>query len=156
MVNISLDFSLFAYLHAGIPSLYNLVPYAFRTENLLSILALELKEFTSNPHNTIKMCQHCKKYYIPRNLKATKYCQKYRNIGKQTTYKKSLSKNDVLKLYRKRYMSLASSVSHYGTPKAIEKFETYKKDGAVMKEKYLNKEISKKECKKWVENSYKW
>lgn len=52
-------------------------------------------------------------------------------------------------------MSLASSVSHYGTPKAIQRFENYKVEGSVMKEKFLNKEISKKELKKWIEESKK-
>ena len=31
--------------------------------------------------------------------------------------------------------------------------EKYKKEGAIMKEKYLNKDISKKEFKKWIEES---
>lgn len=56
-------------------------------------------------------------------------------------------------MYRKRYLSLASSVSHYGTEKAIEKFENYKKEGAAMKKKYLNKEINKKDFEEWIENT---
>lgn len=58
-------------------------------------------------------------------------------------------------MYRKRYLSLASSVSHYGTEKAIERFENYKKDGAVMKKKYLNKEISGKEFENWINSCKK-
>ena len=61
----------------------------------------------------------------------------------------------MLDMYRKRYLSLASSVSHYGTEKAIEKFENYKKEGAVMKKKYLNKEISAKKFEKWIKDSKK-
>lgn len=56
-------------------------------------------------------------------------------------------------MYRKRYLSLASSVSHYGTEKAIERFDKYKKDGAVMKKKYLNKEISAKKFEEWIKNT---
>ena len=56
-------------------------------------------------------------------------------------------------MYRKRYLSLASSVSHYGTEKAIEKFENYKKDGAIMKKKYLDKKIIGNDFKKWIENT---
>ena len=55
--------------------------------------------------------------------------------------------------FRKRYLSLASSVSHYNTEKAIEKFENYKKDGAIMKKKYLDKETSGKDFRKWIENT---
>lgn len=50
---------------------------------------------------------------------------------------------------------MASSVSHYGTEKAIEKFEIYKKDGAIMKKKYLDKEISTKEFEKWIKDNKK-
>ena len=56
-------------------------------------------------------------------------------------------------MYRKRYLSLASSVSHYGTEKAIERFEKYKKDGAVMKKKYLNKQISRKKFEEWINST---
>jgi len=52
-------------------------------------------------------------------------------------------------------MSLASSNSHYHTEKTEQKFEKYKLEGAIMKEKYLKNEISKKEFKKWIESSYK-
>ena len=51
---------------------------------------------------------------------------------------------------------MASSVSHYGTEKAIEKFENYKKEGTVMKKKYLDKEISGKEFEKWIKNTKKY
>ena len=50
---------------------------------------------------------------------------------------------------------MASSVSHYGTEKAIEKFENYKKEGAIMKTKYLNKEINEKDFEEWIKKSKK-
>lgn len=78
-----------------------------------------------------------------------------KQLEKQLSYKKSLKNDKLLDMYRKRYLSLASSVSHYGTEKAIEKFENYKKDGAIMKKKYLDEEISEKAFKKWIENSKK-
>ena len=74
---------------------------------------------------------------------------------KELAYKKSLKEDKFLDKYRKRYMSLASSVSHYGTDTAIERFEKYKKDGAIMKQKYLNKEITPKEFEKWILDSKK-
>ena len=48
------------------------------------------------------------------------------NSIKILEYKKSFNKDKVLAKYRKRYMSLASSVSHYGTDIAIQRFEKYK------------------------------
>lgn len=50
-------------------------------------------------------------------------------------------------------MSLASSVSHYGTDTAITRFEKYKKDGSIMKQKYLNTEITPKEFEKWINST---
>ena len=60
-------------------------------------------------------------------------------LGKGIAYKKSLKNDDLLQKYRKRYMSLASNVSHYGTDSAIAKFEEYKKEGNIIKENYLSK-----------------
>lgn len=48
---------------------------------------------------------------------------------------------------------MSSSVSHYGIQKAIQKFENYKKNGAVMKKKYLNKEITKDKFRNWIQSS---
>lgn len=139
---------------------YN-IPYFFESEDIFGIIALIFKEFMSNANNTIRQCQNCGKYFIPSSLKETKYCnQKFENtgktcrqIGKELAYKKSLQNDKLLDKYRKRYMSLASSVSHYGTDKAIERFERYKKDGAIMKSKYLNQEISAKEFENWILDS---
>ena len=88
--------------------------------------------------------------YCNNIFKDDKTCKE---LGKQISYKKSLKDDELLDMYRKRYLSLTSSVSHYGTEKAIEKFENYKKDGAVMKKKYLNTEISGKDFRKWIENT---
>ena len=74
---------------------------------------------------------------------------------KQLIYKKSLKDDKLLDMYRKRYLSLASSVSHYGTEKAIRKFENYKKAGAIMKKNYLDKEITKEEFENWIKDSKK-
>ena len=117
----------------------------------------------SDNHNTIRQCQNCGYYFVPSNLKETKYCNvEYKNtgktcrqIGKELAYKKSLKEDTLLDKYRKRYMSLASSVSHYGTDTAIARFEKYKKDGAIIKQKYLNKEITPKEFEKWISDSKK-
>lgn len=50
-------------------------------------------------------------------------------------------------------MSLSSSVSHYGTDSAIKRFEEYKKEGAIMKSKYINKEISAKQFENWINST---
>ena len=141
---------------------YN-IPYYFESDDIFGIIALIFKEFMSDNHNTIRQCQNCGYYFVPSNLKETKYCNvEYKNtgktcrqIGKELAYKISLKEDTLLDKYRKRYMSLAGSVSHYGTDTAIAKFEKYKKDGAVMKQKYFNKEITPKEFEKWISDSKK-
>lgn len=110
----------------------------------------------SDKHHTIKKCKNCGKYFIPENLRDIKYCNNIfkdnktcKQLGKDITYKNSLKNDNLLDMYRKRYISLASSVSHYGT-----EFENYKKYGAIMKKKYLSKEINKKDFEEWI-NSIK-
>lgn len=84
--------------------------------------------------------------YCNNIFKDNKTCKQ---LGKDITYKNSLKNDNLLDMYRKRYISLASSVSHYGT-----EFENYKKYGAIMKKKYLSKEINKKDFEEWI-NSIK-
>ena len=158
--DLSLDFTFIPYYlcRFNLP-MYN-IPYCFCSSDVISILAIEFKEFVSDKRHVIKQCKNCGRYFIPENLRDIKYCNNIfkdnktcKELGKQISYKKSLKNDKLLDMYRKRYLSLASSVSHYGTEKAIEKFENYKKDGAVMKKKYLDKKISAKEFEKWIENT---
>ena len=158
--SLALDFTFGAYYLSGLNlPLYN-VPYCFCSSDVISILAIEFKEFISDKRHVIKQCKNCRRYFIPENLRDIKYCNNIfkdnktcKELGKQISYKKSLKDDELLDMYRKRYLSLASSVSHYGTEKAIEKFENYKKEGAIMKKKYLDKEISGKDLRKWIENT---
>ena len=158
--DLSLDFTFIPYYLCGFNlTLYN-IPYCFCSSDVISILAIEFKEFISDKRHIIKQCKNCGRYFIPKNLRDIKYCNNIfknnktcKELGKQISYKKSLKDDELLDMYRKRYLSLASSVSHYGTEKAIEKFENYKKDGAVMKKKYLDKKISAKEFEKWIEHT---
>ena len=158
--SLKLDFDFTLYFLCGINLNIQNIPYCFYSSSIIDILAIEFKEFTSDKHHIIKQCKNCGRYFIPENLRDIKYCNNIfkdnktcKELGKQLSYKKSLKDDKLLDMYRKRYLSLASSVSHYGTEKAIEKFENYKKKGAVMKKKYLDKEISGKDFRKWIENT---
>lgn len=156
--DVSLDFDMIHFLFAGANLFAPKVPYAFRSDNIYSIFSLDFKEFMAKERHIIRRCENCGKYFIPNTLKETKYCDELfentkktcRQIGKELAYKKSLKEDKALDMYRRRYMSLASSVSHYGTDKAIERFENYKAEGALMKAKYQNKEITAEEFEKWI------
>ena len=159
--DVKIDFSDIHFILSGIDTLYYSFPYSFYSDNIIDMIAISYKEFMSNKKNTIRQCQNCGQYFIPKNLKETKYCNNFyadtdktcRQIGKDIKYKQFLKSDKLLDMYRKRYMSLASSVSHYGTNKSIERFEKYKKEGLIMKNKYLNKEISPEEFKNWITNT---
>lgn len=162
--NLSLDFDMISFLFAGINTSHYNIPYGFKSKDVYSILALDFKEFKTTKYNIIRKCQNCWRYFIPSNLKETKYCNEIydeearktcRQIGKELAYKKSLKEDKSLDMYRRRYMSLASAVSHYGTDKAIERFEKYKTEGAIMKAKYQNKEITAEEFENWINNTKK-
>lgn len=162
--DISLDFDMIRFILGGINAFEYNIPYGFNSDDIYSILTLDFKEFKTTKYNVIRKCQNCGRYFIPSNFKETKYCDKIydketrktcKQIGKELTYKKSLKEDKALDMYRKRYMSLASSVSHYGTDKAIERFEKYKAEGAIMKAKYQNKEITAEEFEKWINNTKK-
>lgn len=159
--NLSLEFTFGAYYLSGIYLSNFDAPYCLRSSDVKSILAIEFKEFLSGKYHTIRQCKNCGRYFIPKNLRDVKYCDNIfkndktcKQIGKELAYKKTLQSDKLLDMYRKRYLSLASSVSHYGTDTAIAKFEKYKKDGAVMKKKYLNKEISGEEFEDWILHTY--
>lgn len=157
--NLSLEFTFIPYFLCGVNLLNYNIPYCFSTSNIIDIFVIELKEFLTDKRHIIKQCKNCGKYFIPKNLRDIKYCDNIfkdnktcKQIGKEISYKNSLKEDKLLDMYRKRYLSLASSVSHYGTNKAIARFEKYKKDGAIMKKKYLEKKISGEEFEKWIKN----
>ena len=159
---LSLDFTFIAYLGSSFDIYAYNVPYCFTSPDIISILGISVKEFKTRKNATIRQCQNCSKYFIPENLKSTKYCnyifkdnKTCKEIGKNIAYKKSLKKDVLLEKYRRRYMSLASNVSHYGKKSAIVKFENYKKEGSIMKENYLNKKITAKQFEKWIESTKK-
>ena len=77
-----------------------------------------------------------------------------REIGKEKSYKNNLKGDELIELYRKRYMFLASSNSHYHTENSEMRFGKYKSEGAITKEKYIKGEISIKAFKKWIIESY--
>ena len=161
--HLNIDFETIGLIFSDIDIRKYNIPYYFYGHDILGIIALMFKEFMSDKHNTIRQCQNCGNYFIPNNLKETKYCNEEfedtgktcRQIGKELAYKKALKEDKILDKYRRRYMSLASSVSHYGTDSAIARFEKYKKDGVIMKKKYINKEITAKDFEKWIESTKK-
>ena len=109
----------------------------------------------------ILRCKNCNRYFIPDTNHNTKYCdflfdgkRNCKSIGSQKTHKENLEEDDLLKLYRKRYKDLASQASHTRpTSKSNQIYEYYKKEGPIMRDKYINGLISKEEFKAWIDST---
>ena len=162
--NLSISFNKSNYFHADLDFDETVfctdIPYSFYSDKISEILFVSVKEFQSKKNAIIRQCQNCGKFFIPENLNNTKYCNNIYNnkktcmeLGKELTYKKSLKDDTLLQKYRRRYMSLASNVSHYSTDTAIAKFEEYKKEGSIMRENYLAKKTTAKEFEKWIDGT---
>ena len=73
MEKLNIKFETFALIFENIDvDKYN-IPYYFESDDIFAIIALIFKEFMSNNHNTIRQCQNCGYYFVPSNLKETKY-----------------------------------------------------------------------------------
>ena len=74
IITLKVDYNPIVYNFSGIPIDAHNVPYAFHSDDIIEILAIEFKEFISDKHNTVRKCQNCGQYFIPKDLRATKYC----------------------------------------------------------------------------------
>lgn len=135
---------------------------SFVSKNIHDILYISLKSLLDISKNIkILRCKNCNRYFIPDPNHNSKYCdflfdgkRTCKSIGSQKTHKKNLEEDDLLKLYRKRYKDLASQASHTRpTSKSNQMYEYYKKEGPIMRDKYINGLISKKEFKAWIDST---
>ena len=68
------------------------------------------------------------------------------------TYKQKLEQDPLLKKYRSRYQSLHKSAS-LNPELNTQRYEDFKKIGAIKKNDYLNNNISAKEFEEWIEST---
>ena len=89
---------------------------------------------------------HCDSFF-----KGKKTCKE---IGAQKAYNENLENDRLLKKWRTRYQTLAGLASKTkpgSKSKAPEMYEYYKREGAIMKEKYENGEITGKQFEEWID-----
>ena len=141
---------------------YKNIKNSFVSKNFYDILYISLKSLLDISKNIkILRCKSCNRYFIPDTNHNTKYCdflfdgkRTCKAIGSQRTHKENLEEDDLLKLYRKRYKDLASQASHTRpTSKSNKMYEYYKKEGSLMRDKYINGLISKEEFKIWIDST---
>jgi len=140
------------------------IPYSFSSKMFYDILFITFREFANIGKDTfIQQCENCNNYFIPSTAHDTKYCDSLfdgkktcKQIGSQKTYTEKLEKDRLLKKWRSRYQALAGLVSKTkpgSKSKAPEMYEYYKKEGAIMKDKYEKGEITGKKFKDWIDST---
>lgn len=134
------------------------IPYAFKSDDYLNIIYISLKQLIyMNDDLFIKKCINCGKYFIPKTLHDTKYCDEIfknnktcKEIGRELAYKNKLSKDPLLKKYRSRYQTLSKQASER---ESHEMYDYFKKEGPEMRKKYINNEITDKEFQDWIDST---
>ena len=154
-----LDFTMddFYYFHKEL-NLPRSIPFSFRTDDYLNVLFISFKQLLSlNSDIKIKKCANCNKYFIPKTMHDTKYCDKIfkdnktcKEIGRELAFKERLDKNPLLKTYRTRYQTLSKQASERDHH---EMYEYFKKVGPEIRKKFINNEITDKEFQDWIDST---
>lgn len=157
--DLKLDFAMddFYYFHKDL-NLPKHVPYSFQTNDYLNLLFISYKNILSLDSNIkIKKCANCNKYFIPKTMHDTKYCDEIfkdnktcKEIGRELAYKESLAKEPLLKAYRSRYQTLSKQASER---EKHEMYEYFKKEGPAMRKKFINGEINSNEFQNWINST---
>lgn len=153
--NIIIDFNFSNYLHIEIPSS---IPFAYKSTSYEDILYLSFRQIASSKYLICK-CENCGKFFIPYSNHDTKYCDNIfkrnktcKDLAPELAYKKKLEKDPLLKKYRARYQSLQKSAS-LNPERNMQRYEDFKKTGAIRKNDYLNNKISAKEFENWIKST---
>lgn len=100
--------------------------YSF--SSLYDLLGFEIRQFAKR-NQDIKVCQHCKRYFIPASRRDEKYCdfafQGFRRC-KQVAFARRESSDEVLKTYRRIYKTQNARKQRNGhRPNIAEHFEKW-------------------------------
>ena len=122
------------------------------------MLFISYKQLLSLDSNIkIKKCANCGKYFIPKTMHDTKYCDEIfkdnktcKEFGRELAYKESLAQKPILKAYRSRYQTLSKQASER---EKHEMYEYFKKEGPSMRKKYIDGEITAKEFQDWIDST---
>lgn len=118
--------------------------------------------FNNKNYKIIKICENCRKVFIPKKTDA-KYCDRTSPQNKNKTCKqimdlakKSEALNDPIKrLYKNIYNTLYSSYSHSENENNKKVFETFVKDNKIKDSEYKKGILSTKDYENWLKSFYK-
>jgi hypothetical protein len=152
--NIIIDFNFNNYFDIEIPSS---IPFAYKSTSYEDILYLSFRQIASSKYLICK-CENCGKFFIPYSNHDTKYCDNIfkgnktcKDLAPEIVYKQKLEQDPLLKKYRARYQSLQKSAS-LNPESNTQRYENFKKIGAIKKNNYLNKKITARGFKNWIES----
>ena len=157
--DLKLDFVMYEFFPYNVDdTLSNNIPYSFKSNDYYNILYISLKQLLyMNNDLSIRKCANCGKYFIPKTMHDTKYCDEIfkdnktcKEIGRELAFKEKLDKNPLLKTYRTRYQTLSKQASERDTH---EMYEYFKKVGPEMRKKYIDNEITDKEFQDWIDST---
>ena len=153
--DIIIDFNFNNYFNMEIPSS---IPFAYKSTSYEDILYLSFRQIASSKYLICK-CENCGKFFIPYTNHDTKYCDNIfkgnktcKDLAPELMYKQKLEQDPLLKKYRSRYQSLHKSAS-LNPELNTQRYEDFKKIGAIKKNDYLNNNISAKEFEEWIEST---
>lgn len=155
--NISIDFS---FSHFSNIEISDRIPFAYKSGSFNSILYLSLRQIASSKYLICK-CENCGKFFIPYTNHDTKYCDNIfknnktcKELAPEIAYKQKLKQDPLLKKYRSRYQSLQKSAS-LNPELNVQRYEDFKKIGAIKKNDYLNGKISSNDFEEWINSTKK-
>lgn len=126
---------------------------------LKSICFLVLNELVEDENTKIKVCQNCKRYFIPTNRQAEVYCDlpnldgaaTCREKGAGATYKKNLENYDGLLEYRRSYQKKLMEVSRNKKDNKLkESFDAWKKKAQKKVKEFKQNKITDDELYNWM------
>ena len=157
--DLRLDFVMYEFFPYNVDgTLSDNIPYSFKSNDYLNILYISLKQLLyMNNDLSIRKCANCSKYFIPKTMRDTKYCDEIfkdnktcKEIGRELAFKERLDKNPLLKTYRTRYQTLSKQASERDHH---EMYEYFKKEGSAMRKKFINAEITAEEFQNWIDST---
>lgn len=141
---------------------YKNITNSFISTDFYEIIYISFKELLqSNKNIKILNCKNCGKYFIPDTNHKTIYCdflfdgkRSCKEVGSEKAYTKKLEQDRLLNKYRQRYQSLAKQASSCSSnSSSFKMYEYYKKEGPIIKKKYLTGNISTEEFEEWINNT---
>ena len=153
--NIIIDFNYEGFEEFKIPTS---VPYSYKISTYSDLLYLTIRQLASSKYLICK-CENCGKFFIPYTNHDTKYCDNIfkgnktcKDLAPELMYKQKLKQDPLLKKYRSRYQSLHKSAS-LNPELNTQRYEDFKKIGAIKKNEYLNNKISAEEFEEWIDST---